>query len=97
MTFCDYSAESDFSNFGHLVQYPHSLSLPHILLPCSTLHNATALTIALHMKRVDIAQYLYSEHKLHPVLCGSLDYPPLFIEYIEYGTFEFIPWLLTEG
>ena len=75
----------------------HPLSLPHILLPCSTLHNATALTIALHMKRVDIAQYLYSEHKLHPVLCGSLDYPPLFIEYIEYGTFEFIPWLLTEG
>ena len=58
---------------------------------------ATVLTVALHMKRQDIAQYFFKEHKLHPVFCGSRDYPPLFLEYIEYGTFEFIPWLFTEG
>jgi ankyrin repeat protein len=62
-----------------------------------TLCKATVLTVALHMKRVDIAQYLFTEHKLHPVYCGSRDYPPVFLEYIEYGTFEFIPWLFTEG
>ena len=55
------------------------------------------MTVALHMKRQDIAQYFFKEHKLHPVFCGSRDYPSLFLEYIEYGTFEFIPWLFTEG
>ena len=49
------------------------------------------------MKRVDLAQYFFSEHKLHPIFCGSRDYPPVFLEYMEYGTFEFIPWLLAEG
>lgn len=49
------------------------------------------------MNRFDVAQYFFTEHKLHPVFCGSRIYPPVFLEYMEYGTFNFIPWLLTEG
>ena len=62
-----------------------------------TYRNASVLTVALHMKRLDVAKYFFTEHKLHPIFCGSRDYPPVFVEYIEYGTFDFIPWLLTDG
>ena len=64
--------------------------------PC-TLHNASLLTVALHMKRFDVAQYLFTEHSLCPVFCGSRNYPPVFLEYMEYGTFNFIPWIIEEG
>ena len=62
-----------------------------------TLLNASVLTVALHMKRFDLARYFFTKHKLHPIFCGSRDYPPLFVEYIEYGTFNFIPWLVVDG
>ena len=77
--------------------FTHSLLLPLLTHRPVTFSKATALTVALHMKRVDIARYLFTERKLHPIFCGSRDYPPVFLEYIEYGTFEFIPWLFTEG
>ena len=64
--------------------------------PC-TLRNASLLTVALHMKRFDVAQYFFIEHSLCPVFCGSRDYPPVFLEYMEYGTFNFIPWVMAEG
>ena len=48
------------------------------------------------MRKFDVAQHLITEHSMCPVFGGSRDYPSLFLEYMEYGTFNFIPWILTD-
>lgn len=56
-------------------------------------NNSSALEMSINLQRLDIAQLLI-EAGVDPIYGGDPDWKPIFLEYSQFGTNEFIKWLL---
>ena len=57
--------------------------------------NTTALEVSIHLQRYDIAQTLV-QAGLDPILGGEPNSPPVLMEYLQFGSHNFISWVLDE-
>ena len=55
--------------------------------------NSSALEMSINLQRLDITQLLI-EAGVDPIYGGDPDWKPIFLEYSQFGTNEFIKWLL---
>ena len=65
------------------------------VLTAGSCKNATALEISIHLQRVDIAQTLV-QAGLDPILGGEPNFPPVLVEYLQFGSHHFISWVLSK-
>lgn len=65
------------------------------VLTAGTSENTTALELSLDLRRFDIARMLV-EVGMDPIYGGDPEIRPIFLEYTQFGSNEFLRWLLEE-
>lgn len=65
------------------------------VLTAGMCENSTAFHLSFLLHRVDVAKVLV-EKGVDPIFCGDPYSKPIFTEYIEFGSLDFIKWLLYE-
>ena len=82
----------DISIVEHFIEKGAVLSR---VLTAGICENSTAFELSFFLHRVDVAKVLVKKG-VDPILCGDPYSKPIFTEYIEFGSLEFIKWLLFD-
>ena len=95
LTYCQIQQKPDQLDISIVQYFIENRAVLSRVLTAGICENSTALEMSINLSRFDVAQILVTAG-VDPILGGEPNMRPIFLEYAQFGSHNFIKWLLGE-